>query len=139
VYPEVEPALDLLGQFITDRTTRVVRIGLHKSLLESFNSQLTKDVNNGLGLAELVNERRSPAEGGRALGFERLGFEATKFHSWLRHRAADEMYKRFGVRPNPRRRHVVLFTTIDTYARARHRCFALAPVASVNTHLSLLW
>ena len=82
MYPEVEPALDLLGQFITDRTTRVVRIGLHKSLLESFNSQLTKDVNNGLGLVELVNERRSPVEGGSALGFEPLGLEATKFHSW---------------------------------------------------------
>jgi len=82
VYSEVEPALDLLGRFITDRTTHVVGIGLHKSLLESFNSQLTKDVNNGLGLVELVNERRSPVEGGSALGFEPLGLEATKFHSW---------------------------------------------------------
>jgi hypothetical protein len=100
VYSDVEPALDLLDQFITDRTTHVVGIGLHKSLLESFNSQLTKDVNNGLGLVELVNEGRSPAEGGSALGFEPLGFEATKFHSWLCHRAPDEMYKRFSVRLN---------------------------------------
>jgi hypothetical protein len=52
VYSEVEPALDLLGQFITCRTTHVVGIGLHKSLLESFNSQLTKAVNNGLGLVD---------------------------------------------------------------------------------------
>ena len=100
VYSDVEPALDLLNEFITDRTTHVVGIGLHKSLLESFESQLTKDVNKGLGLAELVNDGRSPAAGGNTLGFEPLGFEATKFHSWLCHSAPDEVYKRFGIRPN---------------------------------------
>src|SRR5215469_9206228 len=42
-YSDVEPALDLLSQFITDRTTHVVGIGPHRSLLESFESQLAKD------------------------------------------------------------------------------------------------
>jgi hypothetical protein len=100
VYSGVEPALDLLDRFITDRTTHVVGIGLHRNLLESFESQLTKDVNKGFGLVELVNEGRSLAEGGNALGYEPLGFEATKFHSWLCHSAPDEMYKLFGIRPN---------------------------------------
>ena len=100
VYSDVGPALELLDEFITDRTTHVVGIGLHKSLLESFESQLAKDVNKGLGLAELVNAGRSPTEGGNALGFEPLGFEATKFHSWLCHSGPDEVYKRFRIRPN---------------------------------------
>lgn len=100
VYSDVGPALELHDRFITDRTTHVVGIGLHRSLLESFGSQLTKDVNKGTGLAELVSEERSPAEGGLALGFEPLGYEATKFHSWLCHSAPDEVYKRFGIRPN---------------------------------------
>jgi len=100
VYTDVAPALELLERFITDPTARVVGIGLHQSLLESFQSQLSKDVNKGLGLLELVNERRPPAEGGNPVGFEPLGFEATKFHSWLCHYAPDEAYKRFGIRPN---------------------------------------
>src|SRR5579872_419279 len=54
VYSDVSPALQLLERFITDRATHVVGIGLHQSLLASFESQLTKDVNQGLGLLELV-------------------------------------------------------------------------------------
>jgi hypothetical protein len=100
VYTDVAPALELLGRFITDPTARVVGIALHLSLLDSFQSQLSKDVNKGVGLLELVNERRPPAEGGNPVGFEPLGFEATKFHSWLCHYAPDEVYKRFGIRPN---------------------------------------
>ena len=81
VYSDIGPALELLDRFITNRATHVVGIGLHQSLLESFESQLTKDVNKGSGLLELVNQRRSPADGGKAAGFEPLGFEGTKFHS----------------------------------------------------------
>jgi hypothetical protein len=100
VYPDVELALELRQRFITDPATHVVGIGLHLSLLDSFASQLTKDMNRGSGLLELVNEKRAPAVGGNALGFEPLGFEATQFHSWLCHYAPDEAYKRFGIRPN---------------------------------------
>ena len=100
VYADVAPALDLLDRFITDPTARVVGIALHQSLLESFQSQVSKDINKGLGLLELVNEQRPPANGGNPVGFEPLGFEGTKFHSWLCHYAPDEAYKRFGVRPN---------------------------------------
>jgi hypothetical protein len=100
VYSEVAPALELIDRFITDPTARVVGIALHQSLLESFQSQLPKDVNKGLGLLELVQEQLPPAEGGNPVGFEPLGFEATKFHSWLCHYAPDEAYKRFGIRPN---------------------------------------
>jgi len=100
VYSEIEPALELRQRFITDHSTHVVGIGLHTSLLDSFQSQLLKDANHGLGLLELVNEKRPPADGGNVLGFEPLGFDATKFHSWLCHYAPDEAYKRFGIRPN---------------------------------------
>ena len=100
VYSEVEPALELRRRFVTDSSTHVIGIGLHTSLLDSFESQLVKDVNRGTGLLELVNEKRPPADGGNALGFEPLGFEATKFHSWLCHYAPDEAYKRFSIRPN---------------------------------------
>jgi hypothetical protein len=100
VLTEVEPALDLRHRFITDTSTHVVGIGLHTSLLESFDSQISKDINKGLGLAELVTERRPLAGGGVPLGFEPLGFEGSKFHSWLCHYAPDEMHKRFGLRPN---------------------------------------
>jgi hypothetical protein len=100
VYSDVAPALELLDRFVTNPATRVVGIGLHQTLLELFQSQLSKDVNKGLGLLELVNEQRPPADGGRPVGFEPLGFEGTKFHSWLCHYAPDEVYKRFGIRPN---------------------------------------
>ena len=112
VYSDIAPALELLDRFITNRAAYVVGIGLHESLLESFESQLTKDVNKGLGLLELVNEQRSPADGGKAAGFEPLGFEGTKFHSWLCHYAPDEAYKRFGIRPNQ-------FGLIDKFDDAR--------------------
>lgn len=100
VYSEVEPALELRQRFITDPSTHVIGIGLHTSLLASFESQLDKDMNRGSGLLELVNEKRAPADGGNALGFEPLGFEATKFHSWLCHYAPDEVFNRLGIRPN---------------------------------------
>jgi hypothetical protein len=109
VFCEVEPLFELFRRFIRDPTTRLVGIGLHTSLLESFGSQLTKDINKGLGLAELVDEKRPLAEGGDPLGFEPLGFEATKFHSWLCHSAPDEAYKQFGIRPN----HFGLINTLD--------------------------
>jgi hypothetical protein len=99
-YSEVEPALELRRRFITDPSVHVIGIGLHTSLLDSFMSQLGKDINRGVGLVELVNDKRPPADGGTALGFEPLGFEGTKFHSWLCHDAPGEAYKRFGVRPN---------------------------------------
>jgi hypothetical protein len=112
VYSDVAPALDLLNRFVADSKARVVGIALHQSLLESFQSQLSKDLNKGLGLLELLNEQQPPAHGGRTVGFEPLGFEGTKFHSWLCHYAPDEAYKRFGIRPNQ-------LGLIDTLEEAR--------------------
>ena len=42
----------------------------------------------------------TPLERGKVLGYEPLGFEATKFHSWLCHDAPAEADDRFGIRPN---------------------------------------
>jgi hypothetical protein len=100
VFTDVQPVLELHARFLSDVTAHVIGIGLHTSLLGSFESQLTKDVNKGFGLVELVNDRLPPAEAGSHLGFEPLGFEGTKFHSWLCHYAPDEVFKRFGIRPN---------------------------------------
>jgi hypothetical protein len=100
VFTELTDPLELLSRFITDGSAHVVGIGLHTSLLESFKSQQSKDVNNGLGLVELVEEKRPLAEGGVPLGYEPLGFEGTSFHSWLCHYAPNEVQKRFGIRPN---------------------------------------
>jgi hypothetical protein len=113
VYSNVEPALELLNRFVTDSMARVLGVALHESLLESFQSQLSKDVNKGLGLVELVNERQPPADGGRTVGFEPLGFEGTKFHSWLCHYAPAEAYERFGIRPN----HLGLIDTLEDARR----------------------
>jgi hypothetical protein len=60
VYSEVEPALELRQRFITNPAAHVIGIGLHTSLLASFESQLDKDMNRGTGLLELVNEKRAP-------------------------------------------------------------------------------
>jgi hypothetical protein len=100
VYTDVEFALKLLTEFVTDSSVRVVGIGLHKNLLAHFESQLPKDINRRIGLAEVVNEKRSLAAGGTPAGYEPLGFEGTKFHSWLCHYTPDEAIKRFGIRPN---------------------------------------
>jgi hypothetical protein len=100
VYSNIAPALELINRFVKDSATRAVGIALRRGLFESFQSQLPKDVNKGLGLLELINEQQPPADGGNPVGFEPLGFEGTKFHSWLCHYAPDEVYKRFGIRPN---------------------------------------
>ena len=100
VFTEVEPPLELVDRFVSDAATHVVGLGLHVSLIESFKSQLAKDMNNGYSLAELVDEKRPLAEGGVPLGYEPLGFEGTSFHSWLCHYAPNEAYSRFGIRPN---------------------------------------
>ncbi len=111
-FTEVGPPLELLDRFITDASTHVVGISLHTSLLESFKSQLAKDVVNGLGLAELVDMKRPLAESGVPLGHEPLGFEATRFHSWLCHNTPKETHLRFGIRPNQ-------FGLIDKFEDAR--------------------
>ena len=100
VYEDVRSPVELLSRFIKDTSAHVVGIGLHSSLLSSFQSQLTKDVNNGFGLAEVVNDHKPLAPRGRPLGYEPLGFTATKFHSWLCHYTPDEAFRRFEIRPN---------------------------------------
>lgn len=100
VFTDVQPALELHGRFVRSPAAHVIGIGLHTSLLASFENQLTKDVNKGFGLAELVTEKHQLAEGGSQLGFEPIGFEGTNFHSWLCHYAPDEVNTRFGIRPN---------------------------------------
>jgi len=37
---------------------------------------------------------------GEVLGFEPLGFEATKFHSWLCHNSPVDAFEKFGIGTN---------------------------------------
>jgi hypothetical protein len=84
VFTEVEPALELRNRFITDASTHVVGIGLHTSLFESFESQLFKDVNKGLGLVELVEEKRPLQESGIFLAMSRWGSqELSSIHGYV--------------------------------------------------------
>jgi hypothetical protein len=72
VFTEVGPPLELPGRFISSVFTHVAGLGLHISLIESFKSRLTKDVNNGYSLAERVNEKLPLAGSGVPLGYEPL-------------------------------------------------------------------
>jgi hypothetical protein len=78
----------------------VVGIGLERSLVSTMEAQLDDDVSKGAGLVERVKRQVPLTTGGRVLGYEPLGFEAMKFHSWLRHNAPPQALERFGVRPN---------------------------------------
>jgi hypothetical protein len=78
----------------------LVGIGLERSLVPALHLQLRDDVNHGYGLIERVNANVPLERGGKLLGYEPLGFDATKFHSWLCHNAPVEAYDRFGIRPN---------------------------------------
>ena len=94
------PIAQEFHRFCTDQAVVLVGIGLHVSLLQSLKAQLGDDVNRGYGLIERVDANIPVADGGDALGYEPLGFEATKFHSWLCHNAPVEAHKQFGIRPN---------------------------------------
>ena len=98
------PTLSVAREFFrrcTDKTVALLGIGLEPSLLPSVRAQLKDDINRGYGLIERVDAMIPLSTCGEVLGYEPLGFEATRFHSWLCHNAPAEAYKKFGVRPNP--------------------------------------
>jgi hypothetical protein len=78
----------------------LVGLGLERSLVPTFHEQLHDDSNQGYGLVERVNANAPLERGGKVLGYEPLGFEATQFHSWLCHNAPVEAHDRFGILPN---------------------------------------
>jgi hypothetical protein len=88
-------------RYCTDKDLVVlVGLGLERSLVPTLHAQLHDDANQGYGLIERVNAQSPLERGGEVLGYEPLGFEATKFHSWLCHNAPVEAHDRFGIRPN---------------------------------------
>jgi hypothetical protein len=93
-------AREFYRRFVTVDQPLIVGIGLHKTLLSSFHEQLSKDSNRGYGLVERVLRYQPIADGGRFLGYEPLGYEATHFHTWLCHHAPDEAHARFKTLPN---------------------------------------
>jgi hypothetical protein len=78
----------------------LVGIGLDRSLLSSLYGQRDDNVNRGYGLFERVDANVDLEAGGEPLGYEILGFYATKFHSWLCHNSPVEARDQFGVKPN---------------------------------------
>jgi hypothetical protein len=88
-------------RYCADKTlVALLGIGIERSLIPSLHTQLHDDANRGYGLIERVNANIPLERGGEVLGYEPLGYEATKFHSWLCHNAPVEAYNRYGVRPN---------------------------------------
>ncbi len=78
----------------------LVGIGLDRSLLPSLYAQRDDDVNHGYGLFERIEDNVELETGGEPLGYEILGYSATKFHSWLCHNSPAEARDTFGVTPN---------------------------------------
>jgi len=91
----------------------LVGIGLERSLVPNLLTQLQDDANHGYMLIERVNANTPLERGGKVLGYEPLGFDATKFHSWLCHDAPTDVNDRFGIRPNRE-------GFIDSFADAVH-------------------
>jgi hypothetical protein len=96
----VEFATEFHRQFVRSRDVVVLGIGLHRELLDSFYSQLEKDFNHGYALIEQIEREEPLASWGTELGFEPLGFEATKFHSWLCHNAPAKIRAELGITTN---------------------------------------
>ena len=95
-----ETAIEFSRRFVRSSDVVILGIGLHRKLMKSLRSQLSKDVNSGYGLIEQIEREESLSPSGTALGFEPLGYEATKFHSWLCHDAPDEVESALGVGTN---------------------------------------
>jgi hypothetical protein len=99
-FPNLAVAQAFYRECTNSNEVALLGIGLEPALLASAYAQKNDDVNSGYGLLERL-ELQTPLDAkGKPLGFEPLGFEATKFHSWLCHNAAPEAFETFGVRPN---------------------------------------
>ncbi len=100
-FPNFAVAREFYRHCVDKNSIALLGIGLEPSLVDSFRSQLVDDVNHGYGLEERVMLNNRLATGGTPLGFEPLGYEGTKFHSWLCHNAPVKALQKFGVRTNP--------------------------------------
>lgn len=103
-HPNAFPSLPLARAFYRECIDKgeiaLLGIRLDRTLLASLEAQRNDDVNRGLGLSERVELRTPLDAGGEILGFEPLGFEATKFHSWLCHYAPADAIEKFGIGTN---------------------------------------
>ncbi|MBY0373112.1 MAG: hypothetical protein K2Q23_03910 [Bryobacteraceae bacterium] len=78
--------------------TILVGIGLHKSLTRLIEVQRSRDIGYGIGLVQRMARRRR-LRAGRVLGYEPLGFEGMKFHSWVCNWFPESVGKDLGIRP----------------------------------------
>jgi hypothetical protein len=99
-FPNLSIAQDFYRSCADKALVVLVGLGLERSLVPTLLAQLHDDPNRGYGLVERVNANAPLERGGKVLGYEPLGFEATKFHSWLCHNAPVEGHNRFGILPN---------------------------------------
>jgi len=99
-FPHLSVAQEFYRHSAPEADIALLGIGLEPSLMSSLYAQRDDDVNRGYGLIERLELMHPLQSGGERLGYEPLGFEATKFHSWLCHNEPSEASQRFGVRPN---------------------------------------
>jgi hypothetical protein len=96
-FDNMEDAQEFHKRFLCTDVAIVVGIGLHNSLIESFNNQLEKESNRGSGLLDRIERKEALASGGITLGYEPLGFDAMHFHSWLCNYSPEEIAEELGV------------------------------------------
>jgi len=99
-FPTLSVAQEFYRHCPDKKLVALLGIGLEPSLVPSLHAQLPDDPNRGYSLVERVDAKLRLELGGEVLGYEPLGFEATKFHSWLCHNAPADVYDQFGIRPN---------------------------------------
>jgi hypothetical protein len=102
-FPNAFSSLRVARQFsgyATGNRTPVIGIGLHGTALQSFEAQLNKDVNQGLGLLEQLQRRQPLPDGGAVQGYEPLGYSGMHFHTWLCNISPDDVNSRLGICPN---------------------------------------
>jgi hypothetical protein len=99
-FPSLTSAEAFYRECVDRREIALLGIGLDPTLLASVEEQRNDDVNRGYGLVERLELAIPLSSKGEVLGFEPLGFEATKFHSWLCHYAPSEALEKFGVGTN---------------------------------------
>jgi len=116
-FPTLSVAQSFYGSCGNKEGVWLLGIGLDPSLLPSLEAQRDDDINHGYGLMERVELKQPLERGGKALGYEPLGFEGTSFHSWLCHNVPEEAAKEFGIRPN---RHGLIESFEDAVRVTKH-------------------
>ncbi|MEO1333657.1 MAG: hypothetical protein AAFV32_09090 [Myxococcota bacterium] len=110
---ELDDAVRFVQAYVREPRAVVCGIGLSADLRSSFLEEAKPGQNEGAtGVYLAIKRGHSPADGGRSLGFDVLGWEFGAFHSYLCNGLENHFQKEFGIIPNSAGR-------FDTEAEAR--------------------